>query len=612
MAEVAIPVIALGIMWLMSNNNNTEPYQNSGERERDNISYGGNISDGTPLQYHENYPVEKKYEKGDSNDKYYRKKYMDDESATKRYINQNKFKNNINKKVTFKDDNKQLTDTQFRSLTGNVVDKSNFKSNNMVPFFGSKIKQRGVGDFTENEVILDNHIGSGKLDTKKKEQAPLFKPAENMNHLYGTPNNSDFLQSRMNKSRYVSHEKPWEEIRVAPGLNKGYTNQGSQGYNSGMTYRKKWMDKGVDDLRVKSNPKLTFGLANHEGPAISSIKERGHEGKIEKNRPDTFYVNNPDRWFTTTGIEKASRVISEEPMRVENRTFTTREYFGNAESQNKQVSDDNVGETYRRSTRPELPSDATHPAPAHSLVNGDGLKEDYGKTSYKSYTNSRSTTQNNNNMGIVGGIMKAAIAPVVDILRPSRKENCVGNLRPVGNVSGANSVNNPTLWNPADRPRTTIKEQTEDVNAVGQPFHRHEGGYTTNEHQSIDNQRDTTNVSYIGNSSAGSWVQKSQVYNSAYNAEINPYKELLLKNQMNVGCNPKFNNTTNVNIKSHGAINSASGPITMPKEPANMSTYGELSGKNTREVMLNTNRNTGDLLSAFNSNPYTQSLHSIA
>ena len=50
----------------------------------------------------------------------------------------------------------------------------------------------------------------------------------------------------------------------------------------------------------------------------------------------------------------------------------------------------------------------------------------------------------------------------------------------------------------------------------------------------------------------------------------------------------------------------------MPKEPANMSTYGELSGKNTREVMLNTNRNTGDLLSAFNSNPYTQSLHSIA
>ena len=207
------------------------------------------------------------------------------------------------------------------SLTGKTVDKENFKSNNMVPFFGSKLKQRGVEGFNDNEVILDNHIGSGKLDMKKKEQAPLFAPKDNMTHSYGMPNTSDFMQSRMTQSKYMSNEKPWEEIRVAPGLNNGYTNQGSNGFNSALANRKEWTDKTVDDLRVKTNPKLTFGLANHEGPAISAIKERGLEGKIEKNRPDTYYVNNPDRWFTTTGIHKAQRVVSEEPMQAENRVL---------------------------------------------------------------------------------------------------------------------------------------------------------------------------------------------------------------------------------------------------------------------------------------------------
>ena len=612
MAEVAIPVIALGIMYLISNNNNTEGYQNSLEKVNNKQLYEGNVSDGTPLTYQENYPKEKIYKTRNSDDRYYKKTFDNDNSATKKYINQNKFKNGSEKTVTFQDENRKLNQGEFMSLTGKTVDKENFKSNNMVPFFGSKLKQRGVEGFNDNEVILDNHIGSGKLDMKKKEQAPLFAPKDNMTHSYGMPNTSDFMQSRMNQSKYMSNEKPWEEIRVAPGLNNGYTNQGSSGFNSALANRKEWTDKTVDDLRVKTNPKLTFGLANHEGPAISAIKERGLEGKIEKNRPDTYYVNNPDRWFTTTGIHKAQRVVSEEPMQAENRVFTTREYFGNADSQNKQYQDKTVGEGYHRSTRPELPADVTLPAPAHTVNSGDTLHEDYGKDGYRSYTNSRSTTQQSNNMGIVGGMMKAAIAPVVDILRPSRKENAIGNIRPHGNAYGAHGVNNPTIWNPSDRPRTTVKEQTEDTKAVGQPFYKHEGGYSTNQYQAVDNQRDTTNVSYVGNSSAGPWVQKSQVYNAAYNAELNPYKEELLKTKMNVGCAPKFNNEMNINIKSMGSVNSAAGPISMPKEPGNMTTHGEISGRNTREVMVDTNRNTSDLLTAFNNNPYTQSLHSIA
>ena len=38
----------------------------------------------------------------------------------------------------------------------------------------------------------------------------------------------------MNPSRNMSNTKPGNEIRVGPGLNKGFTNKGSDGFNAGM------------------------------------------------------------------------------------------------------------------------------------------------------------------------------------------------------------------------------------------------------------------------------------------------------------------------------------------------------------------------------------------
>jgi hypothetical protein len=41
----------------------------------------------------------------------------------------------------------------------------------------------------------------------------------------------------------MANVKPWEEQRVGPGLNKGFTNDGSAGFNSGMEARDLWTDK---------------------------------------------------------------------------------------------------------------------------------------------------------------------------------------------------------------------------------------------------------------------------------------------------------------------------------------------------------------------------------
>ena len=48
-------------------------------------------------------------------------------------------------------------------------------------------------------------------------------------------------------------------------------------------------------------------MVNHEGPANSFIKTAPTTqllGRVEKQRPDTFFINTQDRWLTTTGAEK--------------------------------------------------------------------------------------------------------------------------------------------------------------------------------------------------------------------------------------------------------------------------------------------------------------------
>jgi hypothetical protein len=102
------------------------------------------------------------------------------------------------------------------------------------------------------------------------------------------------------------------------------------------------------------------------------------------------------------------------------------------------------------------------------------------------------------------------------------------------------------------------------------------------------------------------------VYNAAYNAHLNPNKEKLLKNQINVGCEPLFNANQNIRIKSSGAVNSAIGNASMPKESGNISTYGEMGGRNIREASVECGRNQSDILSAFKENPFTQPLNSVA
>jgi hypothetical protein len=179
-------------------------------------------------------------------------RYSNPNVATDKYFDQNLYEKNQNDGLRVGNNIQEIY-----SLTGNYLDSSEFKHNNMVPFYGGKIKGQ-LYNANMGETILDNMVGSGSQVIKKIEQAPLFKPQENMQWAYGAPNMSDFYQSRVNPAMNNANVKPFESITVGPGLNQGYTTNGSGGYNSGMEARDEWLPKTVDQMRVLTNPKLEY------------------------------------------------------------------------------------------------------------------------------------------------------------------------------------------------------------------------------------------------------------------------------------------------------------------------------------------------------------------
>ena len=498
------------------------------------------------------------------------------------------------------------------SLTGNPIDKTLFKHNNMQPFFGAKVKGATISA-NVTESILDNMQGQGSQMRRKEAQAPLFKPHTNLQYAHGAPNTTDFMRSRVNPGMRMANVKPWEEVKVAPGLNKGFNGNGGAGFNSGMEARDAWLPKTVNELRVDTNPKMTFGLDGLQGPANAKIKEasnRDTQGKVEKNRPDTYYTVGEQRWFTTTGLEKAQTARGREVLQHVNRPTTSCAYFGAGDAEGDATY---IPGEYAPSHRPELACNSITNATApgkHAPSDGD-----LGAKGYHMLPNNRSTTRQPDEYGGVQGMMKAIIAPLFDVLRPSRKEDVVGNARPTGNAGAPVSMQ--PVYNPADRTRTTIRETTEgklDNNHlnINSQIDNGTGAYLVSTQQPVTVQRDTTNCEYEGGAGPAVFAA-NKVYDAAYRQRNNVNKEY--KNRPNQGGTQIFNQNDNIHIDKRDADrdnNRMWAPSSAPQFIPSAETYGKMNAPQYYDECKNCDRIAPDILTAFKDNPYTQSLQSWA
>ena len=192
------------------------------------------------------------------------------------------------------------------SLTGEPIKQNEFKHNNMVPFFGGTVMQNV--DEHANSSLMEKFTGNVYTYQEKQELKPLFNPYnKDISNPYGMSNLNGYNKERYIKSTERRNEQPVEKILVGPGLNQGYTSQPTGGFHQANT-RDYCNPKTVDDLRVKSNPKLTYDGRILSGKSISSV--RGEIGKQCKRLPDSYYTNeNGERNFVTTGdhIKDAQR-----------------------------------------------------------------------------------------------------------------------------------------------------------------------------------------------------------------------------------------------------------------------------------------------------------------
>tara|TARA_B110000261_G_scaffold155664_1_gene188666 strand:+ start:953 stop:2728 length:1776 start_codon:yes stop_codon:yes gene_type:complete len=591
MAELAIPLLALGGFYIIANKNNKDHDECVNNKTTEGFMNKPTI----------NYPLVEPVNKSNV------KHYPSANQTTDKF-----FDGRVSETISRKNPKESVGggNVPQMSLTGNPIEGSEFKHNNMVPFYSAKSNGASVSSDIA-EMRLDNMQGSGSQAFKKKEQAPLFKPQTNMQHAHGAPNMSDFLQSRVNPSMRFANTKPWEEQRIAPGLGKGYNAEGGIGFNSGMEARDSWQPKTVDQLRIASNPKQSYGLAGHEGPANSMVKEAGNiqtQGRVEKYSQDTCYTVGPSRWNTTTGIEKAPTARGVEVFRDVNRPDTTEEYYGGGAVQDGQAS--YAKGTYQTSRRPEL--EATGVTNVSAAGKRGAGQNDYGLQGFVPLPTNRSTMKQPDGFGAVRGLAHAAIAPILDVLRPSRKENTIGNIRANGNAG--TTVSNVRVHNPGDRTKTTLRETTEG--AIDCNYLNYQGrtidGYSVSEHQPTNVQRDTTNVQYTG--SAGPSAQKAnQTYDAAYRQRNNVNKTH--ENRPNHGGTQMFNQQENIRIGRVDADRNNNrmyvpgvGTSVIPSAH----TLGATKVSHGYDTTLNDDRMNPDILTAFKQNPYTQSLQSVA
>ena len=621
--ELAIPFIALAGAYVISNqstnsdrsqrirtNDGVQRIQegmSNGGMSNGGMSNGGNVSNGkgggrtelpntnVPV---ENYPVINANEV-DDNVQY----YSNPNTATDKYFNQNLYetKQNAGKKVG---NNIQ----EVYSLTGDYMNSKEFKHNNMVPFYGGKIKGQ-VYDMNVSETVLDNMVGTGSQTIHKVEQAPLFKPQSNMQWANGAPNMSDFYQSRVNPAKNNAMVKPFESEHVGPGLNQGYGTSGSGGFNSGMESRDSWLPKTVDELRVDTNPKMEYSLENHEGPSYSRIQNSGIIGKVEKYHPDTFFINTQDRWLTTTGQEKGQALRPVQEDKDTSRSVLTQSYSGVAGATEK-----NRGYTSSSYTEPKRPELAANDVPSsHAVGRGSTMvdKDNYLK-SHTNYNNNRSTVrQADTYRSSFSGAIGAVIAPLMDVFRPTKKDEYGSNIRLYGDAGS--KVAQSYVKNMGDAPAATIKQSTMYApdSYIG---NQSSAGQVINNHQAVANQRDTTTGSYVG-SSGGAGVRRGTVQvDAAYRQYNNDKLETTQGSYTPQGGTQIYNQQMHVNVARIDGDREnprmwVPQMTTTSQMPANKEMYGKMT---TRQMYddnkIGTDRIQPDLLDSFRKNPFTHSL----
>lgn len=592
MAQIAIPLLLLGTAVLISNDRNINE-----ENEEECIGNGkenmANLSDIDP--------------RGDLLSKEYRKFHpniakSDNNINNQQDVSQYQDKFFLNNISSEEQASSNTSNNIFKNLAGEKIKYDDINHNNMNLYYGGKTN--GGGNINTSS-ILDSYTGQGTYDIKKEEISTMFKPENNTQNVYGNQNQNEFFQSRVNASHRHANSKPWEEIKVAPGLGKKYDeNVITSGYNNYNETRDQWMPKGVDELRTSNNPKNIYCLHDHMGPAINPIQNRGEHGKIVKKTPDSYFVNKDNLGMIAgTSGPNMHTVGAHQMLTDENRDNTSVEYYGTRINQN--------GAAYAKQNYLEANKQQLDGAPITNRVDkttNPTSEQNYGKTSYNAHNNNRNTTKTSH-FGGMGSTVSSIVQQIMNGLRHSKKVNTTTSLQSSGNV-GQNNVAAHTIRNKQEV-STTNREMYEcDLNMNHLNIQKQQDSAYMNVNPILNaTQRNSMNQSETG--PAASQLSGNMSYVAQYNQENN--NRVYASGVQSNGNISLFNNKIVAQVNAKECENTRSTPVYRPK-PTSYQHPSDSLGTTTSMPQnyqeISNSHLDASLLDAFKTNPYTQPLNS--
>lgn len=531
-----------------------------------------------------------------------------------RLISENKGPNELLNEITRNTQKESVSSKYGYSLTGEKIDPKKFVHNNMVPFFGGSVKQN-VDEYATN-TILDTYTGNDITYQKKKEIPSMFDPQANVGNPYGTSNLSGYQQERYIPSNKRANDTPIERTYVGPGLNNGYTAKPDGGYQQ-MAKRDYIMPKSVDELRVKTNPKMVYQGRINPGKKISRT---GKIGKIKKRTPDGFFVNTPDRLFTAVGQQTAPKLRPAHVIKMTNREKNgPSNHYGPAVSSQTKASQRSKVAKSRRIALPSSGMRHLDGGGRWSINSKSKSKRelhDYGKSGYRLKPNSRQRTQKCSQPINLKGDRYQGRAPNDPKLKLTKKVGHEMNEKWASNVQMTNR--GIMIVNPDMKAKTTTRETTlyssetsgiAKGNIAPRVYNPDDYAKTT--------MRETTLSDYTGNAD-GPKQQRSR--ESVRNATVRTLREDISRGRAPTKVGPKLitgkghvkmttrkSNKLNKIIAQRSHIKSSRAQI--PNIENNKINFT----KQRKDIKSQNIANRLDtyMVDAFKKNPYTQSLNSF-
>jgi len=326
------------------------------------------------------------------------------------------------------DFNQPIHNSHFDSLSGQKIPIENFKHSNMQHFLRKGITQNTNLDNPN----FQHKFGYNDYKTRKTEVETFFQPTTDLTYIKGMDNNTDFILDRTNVPKVQNNFNPIASIRVAPGLNKGFTSSGSGGFHQPDTLLfSKPKDK--NELRPITDQRNSIFEIPIQAPPKNIVLNRGIVQPFDKNKPETTYKLTEDNWFKGQSYLKKDTNRPNENLKDTARIGSHINYYGSLKNQQEQFND----------------------------------IEDYGRNSVIVYnTNKHELSKLEVPVANFSSTIKAFIAPITDALKISIKEFFLHPPREFGNIS-PQQPEKATTYDPVNHIlKTTIKETTINDNDV--------------------------------------------------------------------------------------------------------------------------------------------------